>query len=181
MHTKLKSHRSKFKESKSRQYFLRPANRIKRICLSRLIVSGVGSFLFGCVFTFIRKYDLIFDMLLAVDHTQITIPKGAEDSAKAFYCEFLGLKEIEKPENRKKNGGFWLELAGFQVHVGTEDGFDRMTTKAHVAYRVSDLELWRKRFQEKGIEIFDSLPFPKARAFEFRDPFGNRAELIQHL
>jgi catechol 2,3-dioxygenase-like lactoylglutathione lyase family enzyme len=118
-------------------------------------------------------------MLLAVDHAQITIPKGAEEAAKTFYCEFLGLKEIEKPENRKKNGGFWLELAGFQIHVGTEDGFDRTKTKAHVAYRVNDLELWRKRFQEKGIEIFDSLPFPNAKAFEFRDPFGNRAELIQ--
>lgn len=120
-------------------------------------------------------------MLIAVDHAQITIPKGSEDAAKAFYCEFLGLKEIEKPENRKKNGGFWLELSGFQVHVGAEDGFDRTKTKAHVAYRVSDLELWRKRFQEKGIEIFDSLPFPNARSFEFRDPFGNRAELIQVL
>jgi catechol 2,3-dioxygenase-like lactoylglutathione lyase family enzyme len=89
-------------------------------------------------------------MLTSVDHAQITIPKGAEDNAKAFYCEFLGLKEIEKPDNRKNNGGFWLEVGGFQVHVGTEDGFD-------------------------------SLPFPKARAFEFRDPFGNRAELIEIL
>ncbi len=120
-------------------------------------------------------------MLIAVDHAQITIPKGAEDMARAFYCEFLDLKEIEKPENRKKNGGFWLELAGFQVHVGTEDGFDRNATKAHVAYQVSDLDLWRQRFQDKGIEILESLPFPQARAFEFRDPFGNRAELIQHL
>lgn len=120
-------------------------------------------------------------MVLGVDHAQITIPKGTEHEAKNFYCEFLGLKEIEKPENRKKNGGFWLQLGEFQVHVGTEDGFDRTKTKAHVAYRVSDLEQWRKRFQEKEIEIFDSLPFPNAHAFEFRDPFGNRAELIQYL
>ena len=120
-------------------------------------------------------------MLLSVDHAQITIPKGAEDAAKAFYCEFLGLREIEKPDNRKKNGGLWLDLAGFQIHIGTEDGFDRTATKAHIAYCVSDLELWRKRFHEKGIEIFDSLPFPKAHAFEFRDPFGNRAEFIHKL
>ena len=120
-------------------------------------------------------------MLIAVDHAQITIPKGAEESALQFYCEFLGLKQIEKPENRKNNGGFWLALGDFQVHVGTEDGFDRNKTKAHVAYRVSDLELWRQKFQEKNIEIFDSLPFPNAKAFEFRDPFGNRAELIQYF
>lgn len=120
-------------------------------------------------------------MIVGVDHVQITIPKGAEEQAKQFYCEFLGLKEIEKPENRKKNGGFWLESGGFQVHLGTEDGFDRTKTKAHVAYRVSDLELWRQRFQEKGIEVIDSQPFPSAKAFEFRDPFGNRTELIQQL
>lgn len=120
-------------------------------------------------------------MILGIDHAQITIPKGAEEQAKEFYCQFLGLKETEKPENRRKNGGFWLQLGEFQVPIGTEDGFDRTKTKAHVAYRVSDLEFWRKAFQEKGIEIFDSLPFPNARAFEFRDPFGNRAELIQYL
>lgn len=120
-------------------------------------------------------------MLIEVDHAQITIPKGAEEQAKDFYCGFLGLQEIPKPENRKSNGGFWLSLGGFQVHVGTEDGFDRTKTKAHVAYRVSDLELWRHRFNERGVEIFESLPFPDARAFEFRDPFGNRAELIQHF
>jgi hypothetical protein len=40
-------------------------------------------------------------MLLAVDHVQITIPKGAEEQAQNFYCEFLGLQQIEKPENRK--------------------------------------------------------------------------------
>ena len=72
-------------------------------------------------------------------------------------------------------------LGETQVHVGTEDGFDRTKTKAHVAYCVSDLELWRQRFKEKHIEIFDSPPFPNAKAFEFRDPFGNRVELIQYL
>lgn len=120
-------------------------------------------------------------MILGVDHAQITIPKGTETEAKKFYCDFLGLKETEKPENRKKNGGFWLQLGEIQVHVGTEDGFDRTKTKAHVAYRVSDLDHWHRRFIEKGIEVIDSLPFPNARAFEFRDPFGNRAELIQYL
>ena len=50
-----------------------------------------------------------------------------------------------------------------------------------MTYRVSDLELWRRKFEEKGIEVIDIQPFPSAMAFEFRDPFGNRAELIQQL
>lgn len=120
-------------------------------------------------------------MLLGIDHTQITVPKGAEQDARNFYCDFLGLKEIEKPENRKKNGGFWCQVGDSQLHVGLEDGFDRSTTKSHVAYRVDDLSFWQNKFQEMSIEIFDALPFPNAKAFEFRDPFGNRVELIQNL
>ena len=120
-------------------------------------------------------------MISGVDHAQITIPNGAEEEAKKFYCNFLGLTEIEKPENRKKNGGFWLQVGEVQVHVGVEDGFDRRKTKAHIAYQVDDLDLWRSKFQKTNIEIFESLPFPSAQAFEFRDPFGNRAELIQYL
>lgn len=91
----------------------------------------------------------------------------------------LGLQEIEKPENRKKNGGFWLQVGATQVHIGAEDGVDRLLTRAHVAYRVSDLKLWRKKFAEREIEIIESPPFPNAEAFELRDPFGNRVELIQ--
>ena len=120
-------------------------------------------------------------MLVALDHAQITIPKGSEAEARAFYCDFLGLKETEKPENRKQNGGFWLQLGDFQIHVGTESNVDRLNTKAHIAYRVTDLELWRSKFKPAGVEISECLPFPNAHAFEFRDPFGNRAELIQHL
>lgn len=119
-------------------------------------------------------------MLMAIDHVQITIPKGSEAIAEEFYRDFLGLKPTEKPDNRKQNGGFWLQLGACQLHVGTEDGTERSKTKAHVAYRVTDLDLWRQKFKERNVEIIDSLPFPRAKAFEFRDPFGNRGELIQH-
>ncbi|MGE0173934.1 MAG: VOC family protein [Oligoflexales bacterium] len=118
-------------------------------------------------------------MLLAVDHVQITIPKGADEKALEFYGSFLGLKQIEKPENRRKNGGFWLALGDTQIHVGTEDGVDRTKTKAHVAYRVDNLQLWREKLEKINLECYDSPPFPNARAFEFRDPFGNRVELIE--
>jgi catechol 2,3-dioxygenase-like lactoylglutathione lyase family enzyme len=120
-------------------------------------------------------------MIVAIDHAQITVPTEFEFEARKFYCGFLGLTEIEKPENRKSKGGFWIEQAGVQVHVSLEDGIDRLKTRAHIAYRVDDLDQWRIRCREQGIEIQESPPFPNARAFEFRDPFGNRVELIQQL
>jgi catechol 2,3-dioxygenase-like lactoylglutathione lyase family enzyme len=120
-------------------------------------------------------------MIIGLDHFQITVPKNAEEEAKNFYCEFMGLKEIEKPENRKKNGGFWLKAGELEVHVGLEDEVEREKTKAHVAYRVKSLDVWREKVLGYGIEIKDSPPFPDARAFEFRDPFGNRVEIIERF
>lgn len=118
-------------------------------------------------------------MIVGLDHFQITVPKNSELEARAFYCGLLGLQEIEKPENRKGNGGFWLKAGALAVHVGLEDGVERAKTKAHVAYRVDSLENWRAKLGAHGFEVKDSLPFPDAKAFEFRDPFGNRIEIIE--
>lgn len=120
-------------------------------------------------------------MILGIDHAQITIPSGSEEIARDFYSNFLGLLEIEKPENRKKNGGFWLVAGSLQLHVGLEDGVDRTKTKAHIAYQVDDLKAWKKKILGKSIDVIESLPFDHAAAFEFRDPFGNRVELIERF
>jgi catechol 2,3-dioxygenase-like lactoylglutathione lyase family enzyme len=112
-------------------------------------------------------------------HVQITIPPGAEDEGRAFYCGVLGLAEIPKPSTLERRGGFWLQVGDRHVHVGTEDGVDRLHTRAHAAYEVDDLEGWKARLQAHGIEILDSVPIPGYERFEFRDPFGNRVELIQ--
>jgi catechol 2,3-dioxygenase-like lactoylglutathione lyase family enzyme len=119
--------------------------------------------------------------LLKVHHAQITIPKGAEDDARKFYCEILGLREIPKPESLKARGGFWLENQGFQIHIGTEDGFDRTKTKAHLAYLVRDLENWCRKLTDNGIKIIEGIPIPGYKRFEFRDPFGNRVEFLEEI
>jgi catechol 2,3-dioxygenase-like lactoylglutathione lyase family enzyme len=118
-------------------------------------------------------------LIIRVQHVQITIPKGEETAAREFYCGVLGLPEIPKPTSLQGRGGFWLEIGAFQVHVGTEDGFDRRATKAHLAYEVEDLEGWRKKLTETGVKILDGVPIPHYNRFEFRDPFGNRVEFLE--
>lgn len=120
-------------------------------------------------------------MILGLHHAQITIPKGAEDKGKQFYCEVLGLEELEKPTSLKGRGGFWLKVGNQEVHVGTEDGFDRRTTKAHLAYLVNDLSYWKQVLASKDIQPIEGVPIPGFDRFEFRDPFGNRVEMIQQL
>ncbi|MEP7292514.1 MAG: VOC family protein [Chloroflexota bacterium] len=116
-----------------------------------------------------------------IHHVQITIPPGAEAAAREFYCGTLGLRETAKPESLAGRGGFWLELGDQQLHVGVEDGFDRLTTKAHVAYEVDDAAYWQQRLESAGATIAVSVPIPGFARFETRDPFGNRIELIQPL
>lgn len=112
-------------------------------------------------------------------HAQISIPRGAEEAGKAFYCGVLGLAEIEKPEALKPRGGFWLQVGDRQLHVGTEDGVDRHATKAHLAYTVDDIDAWQAKLEQHGVKIIEAVPIPGHRRFEFRDPFGNRVELTQ--
>jgi len=119
--------------------------------------------------------------ILHLHHAQITIPPGAEAQARAFYCDLLGLQEIEKPDSLKGRGGFWVMVGDQQVHIGVEAGVDRSRTKAHLAYRVADLAGWQARLRAHGIEIGDSVPIPGHERFEFRDPFGNRVEFISPL
>ena len=120
-------------------------------------------------------------MILGLHHAQITVPKHAEAAARDFYCGFLKLSEIEKPDSLKARGGFWVQVGQSSVHIGTEENVERYETKAHLAYAVSDLELWRSRLIVKGIIPQDGTPIPGFIRFEFRDPFGNRVEFIQAL
>lgn len=119
--------------------------------------------------------------IVGLHHAQITIPKGAEEQAREFYCGVLGLAEIEKPASLRARGGFWLQVGDREVHVGTEDGVDRHQTKAHLAYQVTDLAGWRKKLAERGISVLESIPIPGCDP-ALRQPGGDdRAEGLSAL
>jgi catechol 2,3-dioxygenase-like lactoylglutathione lyase family enzyme len=120
-------------------------------------------------------------MITGIDHVQITVPANAVAEARAFYCGVLGLREVEKPAALQERGGFWLQVGDRQVHVATEEGVERHATRAHVAYAVTDLARWRARLAAAGVEILEGIPIPGHARFEFRDPFGNRVEMIETI
>ena len=64
-------------------------------------------------------------MIIRLHHAQITIPKGKEEEARAFYCGIMQLVEIPKPESLIGRGGFWVQVGEQQLHIGTEDGVNR--------------------------------------------------------
>lgn len=120
-------------------------------------------------------------MIVRLHHAQITIPPGAEDRCRQFYCDLLGLGEIKKPEELQERGGFWLGLGEMQIHVGTEESLARAESKAHLAYEVENLASWEAKLKERDIKVIEAIPIPGYERFEFRDPFGNRVEFLQRV
>jgi catechol 2,3-dioxygenase-like lactoylglutathione lyase family enzyme len=114
-----------------------------------------------------------------INHVQISVPVGSEDEVRRFYCDTLGLIEVPKPESLRGRGGLWLAVGEQAIHFGTEDVADRAASKRHVAFEVEDLETARRSLEQAGVKILEGIPIPDYDRFEFRDPFGNRIELMQ--
>jgi catechol 2,3-dioxygenase-like lactoylglutathione lyase family enzyme len=116
--------------------------------------------------------------LHGVDHVQIAIPRGAEDKARAFYVDVLGLAEVQKPARLAGRGGAWFASGDISLHLGVEDDF-RPARKAHPAFLVDGLADVVARCRAAGAEVIDDDALEThARAFVF-DPFGNRIELME--
>lgn len=73
----------------------------------------------------------------AIDHVQLAMPAGAEETAREFYRDLLGMAELPKPTELAKRGGCWFASGSVQVHLGVEADF-RPTKKAHPALRCRD-------------------------------------------
>jgi len=118
--------------------------------------------------------DITFKRL---HHIQLCIPIGAEAQAREFYCGVLGLREIEKPENMRNKGGFWLQIADIELHIGAEPHENK--SKRHPAFEVEGLAEIRAVLDQQGIRIQENKPLPHFNRFSFFDPFNNRIELLE--
>ncbi len=112
-----------------------------------------------------------------LDHVQISIPKGTEDEARAFYTDILGLKEIPKPASLMPNGGLWYQVADVELHLGIEP---EIITRRHPAFEIADVAAARTLLQDK-VKIVEEPYIPGRTRFAFIDPFGNKIELLQML
>lgn len=117
--------------------------------------------------------------LLDVHHALLTIPLGEEGTAREFYRGFLGLQEIPKPEAVLKNGGFWLALGDFQLHIGCYAEPSGGLRRHHVAFVTDDIEAYRRRAGELRIPWEDSVSYLGYRRAYVFDPWGNRIELLE--
>ncbi|WJY29009.1 VOC family protein [Sporosarcina trichiuri] len=113
-----------------------------------------------------------------IDHVQIAAPPGAEEQARAFYGQLLGMPEIEKPENLKSRGGCWFSCGSQEVHIGIQHDF-QAAKKAHPGFTVHALPSLRHTLQEAGYGISEEPPIDGRQRFFTHDPFGNRIEFLE--
>ena len=112
-----------------------------------------------------------------IDHVQLAMPPGEEETARRFFSGILGMREIAKPSELAKRSGCWFASGDVQIHLGVENDF-RAAKKAHPALRCSDYEGLVKRLRATGIEVVEAADIPGVRRAHIFDPFGNRIELI---
>ncbi len=116
----------------------------------------------------------------ALDHVQLAIPPGAEERARAFYGDVLGLAEVPKPAHLAVRGGIWFEAGTLKLHLGVEHDF-RPARKAHPALLAHNLAALIERCERAGYMATEDQPLPGYKRVYVTDPFGNRIELLEPI
>ena len=101
------------------------------------------------------------------------------EKAKRFYADVLGLKKTFEMDG-------WAEFS--HAEGAASIGLNRMAQGddvkgATVVLKVNDLEESRRHFKKHGVEFegeVQEIP-GVVRIATFRDPFGNRLQLVQNL
>ena len=118
--------------------------------------------------------------ILALDHMQLAMPRGAEEQARAFYGGVLGLEELPKPPALAARGGVWFRCGRQEIHLGVEEDFHPQR-KGHPGLLVRDLAAVRARLEAAGAPIVPDDLLPGYERFYTADPFVNRIECLRPL
>ncbi len=110
------------------------------------------------------------------DHFLITVPKDKLAEAAHFYQHVLELPILtgERPFN-----AVWFKIADVELHIMEEN--QGAISQRHAAFEVADLKAAESFLKLKGIEISYSTIIEGRDRLFFRDPYGNRFELLAFL
>jgi len=113
---------------------------------------------------------------MKISHVNITIPRGTENQARAFYSGLLGLTEIPKPEPIRGRGGVWYDVGGLDLHLSIEENRAGADNYRHFGIERADLDELQAKLTAAGVAIDPGRPAPW-KSFFVHDPFGNRIEI----
>lgn len=111
-----------------------------------------------------------------LDHVLISIPLHTREEVRRFYTQKLGWKEIAGSHPYE---ALWIQVGGIELHIREEE-MHQFTSARHAAFAVKNLEETKSFLRKNAIEIsYSSKIDGRDRCF-FRDPWGNRFELIEY-
>ncbi|MGH2535200.1 MAG: VOC family protein [Thermomicrobiales bacterium] len=116
-----------------------------------------------------------------LQHTSIPMPPGAKEAARAFYGDALAMTEITPPSTLDQNALIWFAAGedGHEVHLFTEESLGTNSTAQHLCLQVDDIDAYRARLTDHGVDIQETTPIHNRPRFFVRDPFGNLIELTR--
>jgi catechol 2,3-dioxygenase-like lactoylglutathione lyase family enzyme len=115
-----------------------------------------------------------------IDHVQLAMPAGGEDTARDFYGRLLGLPEVPKPPELRKRGGVWFESDVVKIHLGVDVDF-RPARKAHPGLLVQDLRTLVGNLRQAGFDVQEEESLNDSYRAYAHDPFGNRLEFTERV
>jgi catechol 2,3-dioxygenase-like lactoylglutathione lyase family enzyme len=117
--------------------------------------------------------DVLPPRVATIHHVTLTIPVGTEAVARKFYCDLLGLTEIEAPPRQRDRSGLWLVAGDRQIRIAISE----TRVPMRLALEVTKLAAWRTRLVAAGHIVADSEAPPGYSALMIADPFGNLIDL----
>ncbi|OCX52624.1 hypothetical protein BEL04_14345 [Mucilaginibacter sp. PPCGB 2223] len=113
-----------------------------------------------------------------LDHVYISVPPDKVHDADLFYTRVMGFVPTYRPSVFNSSKGYWYQLPGVELHIGTEDGTP--LSKQHFAMEVNDIKAAREHLIANGVQICEEVAIPGRERFTFKDPFGNRIEFLEY-
>jgi ADP-ribose pyrophosphatase YjhB (NUDIX family)/catechol 2,3-dioxygenase-like lactoylglutathione lyase family enzyme len=117
-------------------------------------------------------------MIEAIHHVQLTVPTASLEDAMHFYRDVLGLPLAPRPDDLGRHG-YWFRVFDRDLHLGVEENVDRHATRAHVAFKVTDVPAMKAKLEAAGIKTSVPAGMAGYERLHFRDPFGNMVELLR--
>lgn len=116
-----------------------------------------------------------------IDHVMLPVPEGEKAMSQAveFYGEVLDFDKIEKPYTDRKSDTVWFGGEGIEIHLGPEPD-NETRSRRHPAFEVDDLTDVQERLEAADIDLVEEPTIPGRTRFSFRDPFGNRIEILTY-
>jgi catechol 2,3-dioxygenase-like lactoylglutathione lyase family enzyme len=119
--------------------------------------------------------------VLRLQHTSIPMPADGREAARRFFGEALGMTEVIPPSSLDRDRLVWFKAGpdGHEVHLFMDEEVDRRSSAQHLCLQVDDIEDYRSRMIQLGIEIKETQAIHNRPRFFVDDPFGNLIELTQ--